>query len=271
MFILDGVISKEEIRDLFVDYLENELVARSVFPTVSIMDAESIKIPGLGAVPVSDYTGAAPTATDQTDTSVILTLDQAKYFLQRIDKIDDAQAAVKILAKVLSAGAYEIANAIDEYVFGEAANTPNTITANAALDETNIAKWISDFGVKLSSLKAPKMGRKLVVSPEISAVIARANLTLQTTTAEEAAREGFVGRFGGFDIFESLNLKDGAGAGEKRCIASVGDSVVAGIGYSEFGAGEKIDDFKDYVKGLTNYGAKIIQSAYVVSGDGAVA
>jgi len=269
-YILDGVISQEEIRDMFVDYLEAELVASNVFPTSSILGAESIKIPGLGTVPVNDYNGSTPTATDQTDTSVILTLDQAKYFLQRIDKVDDAQAAIKILAKVLAAGAYEIANAVDEFAFGEASNTTNTITA-AALDETNVAKWIGDFGVKLSTLKAPKMGRKLIVSPEVSAVIARANLNLQTTSAEEAAREGFVGRFGGFDIFESLNLKDGAGAGEKTCIATVGDSLVIGVGYQEFGAGSKADDFKDYAKGLVNFGAKIIQSAYIVSGDASVA
>lgn len=268
-FKLDGVISQEEIRDLFVDYLENSLVARSIFPTTSVLGAESIKIPGLGTVATADYTGATPTATDTTDTSVILTLDQAKYFLQRIDRVDNAKAAVKLLGKVLAAGAYEIANDIDAYAFEQAATTTNSVAANNALDTTNVAKWISDIAVKMSSLKAPKNGRKLAVSPEVAAVIARANLNLNTTTAEAAAREGFVGRFGGFDIYETLNLSDGATG--KNCIASVSDSVVVGIGYSEFGAGSKVDDFKDYVKGLTNFGAKVVQPAYVVKAEASAA
>ena len=263
-FNLGDFINDKEIRDMFIDYLENELVARNVFPTTSIIGASSIKIPGLSTVATAAYTGAAPSATDTTDTSVILSLDSAQYFLQRIDKIDDHMTAVKVLAKVLAAGAYELANVIDEAAFTEAATTSNNVTQpSGGLDESNVAGWIGDMGVKLSRQKAPKGGRKLVVTPEVSALISQANLTLQTTTAEEAAREGFVGRFGGFDIFESLNLPHDPSTGD-TCFATVGDSVVLGIGYQEFGIGDKADDFKIYVKGLVNYGVKLVQDAYLV-------
>jgi hypothetical protein len=78
------------------------------------------------------------------------------------------------------------------------------------LSKTTVAAWISSIGVAMTNNKCPRRGRKLAVAPEISALISAANLELNTSTAEEAAKEGFVGRFGGFDIFETINLADSA-------------------------------------------------------------
>ena len=267
-FVLNGVISKEEIRNLFIPDVEEALVGSNFVTMETVLDAESVKIPGVGDVTVSPYTGTAVTS-DATDTSTLLVLDQADYFQKAIDKVDNAQSAVKIISKVLDKGAMSTADAIDTYIFdvlGGAANTVPTI----ALDETNIVEWIGDMGVALSNQKAPKRGRRLAVSPEVAALISRANLNFNTTSAEEAAREGFVGRFGGFDIFETLNLKDGTN-GKLAVAVSANDAAYAGIGYQEYSVGDPVEGFKWIAKGLANYGAVIAQEAFVVTCDVTVA
>lgn len=204
-FVLDGVISKEEIRNMFIADVNKALVGQNFLNVETVLDAESIKIWGVGDVAVLDYNGTAVT-TDATDTSVNLTLDQAKYFQKAVDRIDNAQSAIKIISKVLSKGAISTAEAIDDYIFsvlGAATNTVPTV----ALDDTNVIKWVSDMSVALTNQKAPKAGRKLAVSPEVGALLAEAGMSVESDAlATEAARNGWIGRFYGFDIYETLSL-----------------------------------------------------------------
>jgi hypothetical protein len=262
MFTLNGVISTEEIRNLFIPDVEESLVSSNFVTMETVLDAESVKIPGVGDVAVSPYTGTA-TTSDATDTSKLLVLDQASYFQKSIDKVDNAQSAVKIISKVLEKGAMSTADAIDTYMFDVLADAANTVPT-IALDATNVSVWISDMGVALTNQKAPKRDRKLAVTPEVSALISQANLALNTTTAEEAAKEGFVGRFGGFDIYETPNLYT-TSAGVATCIGAVADGTYGGIGFQEYNVGEPVEGFKWIAKGLANYGAVIAQEAYVVA------
>jgi len=263
-YVLDGTISQEEIRNLFIPEVEASLVATNFATFETVMDAESIKIPGIGAVTVLPYTGTAVTS-DATDTSKLLVLDQADYFQKAVDKVDNAQAAVKVIGKVLEKGAVSTAEAIEAYVFSVLGAAANTVTGGT-LTVATVAAWISSMSVALTNQKCPRRGRKLAVTPEISALIASANLALNTVTAEEAAREGFVGRFGGFDIFETIYLADGASTG-KMAVATVVDGSYAGIGYQEYNVGEPTEGFKWIAKGLANYGAVIAQEAFIVASD----
>jgi len=263
-FVLNGVISKEEIRNLFIPSVTKSLVSSNFVTSETVLDAASVKIPGIVDFNVSDYTGTV-SITDATDTSVLLTLDQAKYFAKQIDKVDNAQSAVKVIGKILDRGAYATAAAIDTYVFDILGSATNTVTATT-VDETDVIEWVLAMGTKLSTLGAPLNGRKLAISPEVKAKLAQANIVLNTTSAEEASREGYVGRFGGFDIYESLNLKAGATTG-KFAVATVEDAAVLGIGYQQYDVSEPDHLFKYLAKGLANYGAKIVQPAYVVACD----
>ncbi len=270
-FVLDGVISQEEIRNLFIAEVNKSLVGQNFLNVETVMDAESIKIWGVGDVAVADYTGSAVT-TDATDTSVILKLDQAKYFQKAVDRIDNAQSAIKILSSVLEKGAISTADAIDQYLFSVLGGTTQSIT-DTALDETNVIKWVSDMSVKLSELGAPKMNRKLAVSPAVGALLAQAGMKIQSDNiATEAGRVGFIGRFYNFDIYETLNLADGAsGAGAKLAVATVPEAGYLGIGYQEYELTRPAEGFKDIAKGLANYGAILSQGKFAVKGDFTIA
>lgn len=323
-FTLDGVISKEEIRNLFIPDLIQNLVAAFFVNLNTVKDALSIKVPGVGEVEVNKYTGTAVT-TAATDESKVLVLDQSDYFQKSIDKVDNEQSAVKIIGKVLTKGAEAMAEVIDRFLFETLAGALNSIPG-VALSDTNITTFISNMGVKLTNLKAPKKGRRITLTPEAAALLAEANISFNTSTAEEAAREGFVGRYGGFDIFESVNLFSpdfavlnvtdiptadtivlinvisGVSSGTavltpatnvsapvlnvadgtdetaalaaqataeltKTYIAGVEDSTEAGIGFQEYNVGEPVEGFKWIAKGLSNYGAVIVQQAFIVKSE----
>lgn len=271
-FVLNGTIGKEEIRNMFIPNVEYNLVSSNFTTMETVMDTESVRIWGVGAVQTSAYNGTA-VVTDATDTSVLLTLDQSRYFMKQIDKVDNAQEAVKILSTVLQYGAESTADEIDKYVFSVLATTTNTINPTSAamtISDTNVVQWVLDLGVKLDNLKAPSRGRVLAVSPEIAAQLATANLKFQTTTAEEAAKTGFVGVFGGFTIFKSVNLAVGNESTSRVCIATVPSGSYAGIGYQEYNIVEPDMSFKWVAKGLANYGAAIGQPLFVVKSDAKV-
>jgi len=271
-FVLNGTIGKEEIRNMFIPNVEYNLVASNFTTMETVMDTESVKIWGVGAVQTSAYSGSA-VITDATDTSVTLTLDQSQYFMKSIDKVDNAQGAVKVLSTVLQRGAEATADGIDAFIFTTLAGTTNTTnptSAAVALTASNVVAWVLDLGVKLDNLKAPARGRVLAVSPEIGAILATANMSFQTSTAEEAVKTGFLGVFGGFSIFKSTNLKVGNESTSRVCIACVPEGSYAGIGYQEYSIAEPDTSFKWLAKGLANYGAKIAQELFIVKSDAKV-
>lgn len=89
-----------------------------------------------------------------------------------------------------------------------AANGGQVIAAGEALTEENIAKHIMSLRTALSKKEVPMDNRILVVSPEVSALIAMARILNGTDDASQAAIDGWLGKFAGFKVYES-NLLTG--------------------------------------------------------------
>jgi len=265
-FNLDGTIVKELITDLFIPTVRKNLVSGAFLTTKTGIKAESLKIWGVGAVTVGDYVGGDVAGADHVDTSVTLTLDKHKFFKENVERVDSEESAINVLGAILPEGAYGIADAIDKDVFTALTATTNLVTA-IALDETNILEWIGSMGTKLTNLGAPKAGRRLAISPEVSALLAIVGLGKGSDTiATEAGKEYFITRFGGFDIYESTNLVDGATTG-KFAIATTQRCGALGIGYNELGIEAVSGQFYDCAKGLTAYGVKLSQPKFCVKSD----
>jgi len=268
-FNLDGTIVEELITDIFIPQTRKSLVGGAFLRTQSGVNAESIKVWGVGSVTVGDYTGGDVEGNTHVDTSVLLTLDKAKYFKENVERIDNAESAINVLSAIIPEGAYGIADAIDQDIFTELANTTTTATATT-IDETNILEWIGSMGVALTNAGAPKAGRRLAITPEVASFLAITGVNLGSDSlATEFGREYFVGRFGGFDIYESVNLADATNG--KWAIASVERCGALGLGYNELGIEQVSGQFYDTAKGLTAYGVKMVKDDYVVKSDISVA
>jgi hypothetical protein len=270
--VLVGSIQEQEIIGILQAETRRQLVGTNFIRlNDNLTGLHSYKIPGIGDVATQDYTGADLTITDATDASSLVVLDQMKAFAKTVDKTDINKAPIEVVGNVLRKGVEAIAKDIDTFIFDKIAGTTNLNAVTAtALDATNIVKWVLGFGTKLDELDAPTSGRVLAVTPAIAALIAAANLQFNTSSAEEASREGFIGRALGFDIYKTNNLKAGATTG-KLCVAGVAEGMDVGIAFQQAGIVEQEKNFKVLAKGLTNYGGVLSQPKYFVKSDATAA
>lgn len=188
--------------------------------------AKSVRIVGVGSVTVKDYTQGNDMADPETvlDTSLEMTIDYDKYFNFKVSNKDQAQTKIDIMAENNKEAAYAIRDAIDSiigslYTDAAAANligtdaapkTPNLTQGDAS----NIYNLIEDCGVALSDSKVPLEGRWMIVPPRFAGMI-RKDLKL-TAAAPQIAQpgmlNGIITRIGGFDVMESHNVPNTAGA-----------------------------------------------------------
>jgi hypothetical protein len=83
------------------------------------------------------------------------------------------------------------------------AATATQTTTIASMSVSTVAKDIMGLRTMLSKKEVPMEDRILIVSPEVSAIIAQAGILAGTEVAADAAVEGWLGKFAGFSIYES--------------------------------------------------------------------
>lgn len=190
--------------------------------------AKSVRIVGVGSVTVKDYTQNSDMADPDTvlDTSLEMTIDYDKYFNFKVSNKDQAQTRLDIMAENNKEAAYAVRDAIDQVLAGlyTDASADNLIGTDAAAkvpnlsqgDAQNIYNLIEDCGVALSDSKVPPEGRWMIVPPRFAGLI-RKDLKLSygmagSGTVQGSYLNGNVARVGGFDILESHNVPNTAGA-----------------------------------------------------------
>jgi hypothetical protein len=244
-------------------------VAQEFVTSKSGVDAQSIKVWGVGTVTVGDYTGGDVTGNDHVDTSVTLTLNTRKYFKENVEKIDSQESAIDMLGAIIPVGAQNMAVEVSADIWTELATTANEVTG-VALDETNVTTQIRAMRTKLNVLGAPKAGRKLAIPSEVGALLAGKVSTLGSDmSATEAVKEGYIGRFAGFDVYEDDTLPFDVDTW--TLIASHPRGAALGISYDELKIDAIPGQFYDSALGLINYGVKLVEPKFVVKSECTIA
>ena len=146
---------------------------------------DAVKIVGVGAVSVSDYTkntdmGSPETLSDSVRT---LDIDQAKYFNFQIDDIDRAQTTPKLMQEAMHLAASALANTADRHIFGLYANAGSTVTGTANAD--GIIDTVIDAIRKLYEKNVSKSEEVVIeVSPAVAAAILKAKVNLSAETRD---------------------------------------------------------------------------------------
>lgn len=232
-----------------------------------------LHITGLGSVTISDYTKGTDMAAPQqlSDADTELRITQQKSFAFAVEDLDKAQAAGNFEADARDEAGYALADTRDQFVASlytdasasnllgsdASAKVPNTTQGDAQ----NIFNLIADCGTLLSDSKVPKQGRWMIVPPWISAIIAK-DLKVSygaagAPTQQGILMNGYITRIAGFDLLESQNVPNTAGAkykilfGTNRAI-TFADQIV------KTEAIRDPDQFRDVVRGLDVYGAKVV-------------
>lgn len=221
--------------------------------------AQSVKILGVGEPTIGAYDGTQDiTIEDMSDKGQILTIDQANYFAFYVDDIDQAQSVPGLKEKYQEKAVHGLAVARDTYVANLIKGASNATTATN-LTQDAVKQAIDDAIVALRERNFDEEG-VIEITPAVYNVFKNCLITLSTDNPEYI-KKGIVGVYDDFKVIMSNNMaKDGTHAycdiRGKKAVAFAGQ-----INEVEALRAEK--RFKDIVRGLDTFGAKVIDEARI--------
>jgi hypothetical protein len=293
--ILASMIPSEVMNQFVVEKLNKQLVAGNAvardYQSTSVKGGDSYKIPTISATAASNYTlNQTLTYGAIGATSVVLTIDQMKYFTYSVDKVDNKMAAVNAVNAIANQAAYSLAEAADTYllqtVMAGGTTSAGSGTRALGISGTSISivptqaevtgslsaavpvmKYLGRMAQRLDEADVPQSDRILIIPPWFQSYLVAAKiLTTYNTTQDNAYDNGMVGRAYGFDIRVSTNLLRATAAADSQVIAlhksavqfvdQVVDSEIKDL-ETMFGTG---------IRGLYIYGAKLVQPTAVAVG-----
>jgi len=221
--------------------------------------AQSVKILGVGEPTIGAYDGSKDiTIEEMSDKGQILTIDQANYFAFYVDDVNQAQSVPGLAEKYQEKAVHGLAVKRDSYVAGLIKGATNATTATNLTQEA-VKDAIDKAIVALRERNFDEEG-VIEISPAVYNVFKNCLITLSTNNPE-LIRKGVVGKYDDFDVIMSNNMaKDSTvvycDIRGKKAIAFAGQ-----INEVEALRAEK--RFKDIIRGLDTFGAKVIDEARI--------
>jgi hypothetical protein len=220
--------------------------------------ARTVKILGVGEPTIGTYTGAKIEYEEMTNKGQVLEIDQQNYFAFLVDDIDQAQSVPGLAEKYQEKAVHGLAVKRDAYIANLIKGATN-VTPAASADREGIKAAIDEAIVALRERNFDEEG-VIEITPAVYNHFKNDLITLSTNNPEYI-KKGIVGKYDDFDVIMSNGLvKDGSHA--YCCVR--GKKAIAFAGQiNEVEAGRHQDYFKDYVRGLDTFGAKIIDEARI--------
>ncbi len=221
--------------------------------------AQSVKILGVGEPTIGAYDGTKDISIeDMSDKGQILTIDQANYFAFYVDDVDQAQSVPGLKEKYQEKAVHGLAVARDTYVANLIKSATNA-TAATALSKEAVKEAIDGAIVALRERNFDEEG-VIEITPAVYNVFKNELITLSTNNPEYI-KKGIVGVYDDFNVIMSNNMaKDDdyvyCDVRGKKAIAFAGQ-----INEVEALRAEK--RFKDIIRGLDTFGAKVIDEARI--------
>lgn len=222
--------------------------------------AQSVKILGVGEPTIGAYDGTKDiTIEDMTDKGQILTIDQANYFAFYVDDIDQAQSVPGLAEKYQQKAVHGLAVKRDSYVAERIKDVTDNVTTATALTQEAVKEAIDEAIVALRERNFDEEG-VIEITPAVYNVFKNCLITLSTNNPE-LIKKGVVGKYDDFDVIMSNNMfKD---SGHAYCDIR-GKKAIAFAGQiNEVEALRAEKRFKDIVRGLDTFGAKVIDKARI--------
>ena len=221
--------------------------------------AASVKILGVGEPTVAPYDNTKDiTIEEMSDKGQILNIDQANYFAFYVDDVNQAQSVPGLKEKYQEKAVHGLAVARDTYVATLIKGAANATTATNLTMEA-VKDAIDKAIVALRERNFDEEG-VIEISPAVYNVFKNCLITLSTNNPE-LIRKGVVGMYDDFSVIMSNNMaKD---ASHVYCDIR-GKKAVAFAGQiNEVEALRAEKRFKDIIRGLDTFGAKVIDEARI--------
>lgn len=221
--------------------------------------ARTVKILGVGEPTIAAYDGTKDISIeDMKDKGQELTIDQQNYFAFFVDDVDKAQSVPGLPEEYQRKAVHGLAVARDTYVANLIKSAANSTTASNLTQEA-VKQAIDDGIVALRERNFDEEG-VIEITPAVYNVFKNCLITLSTDNPEYI-KKGIVGVYDDFKVIMSNNMaKDSTHAycciRGKKAIAFAGQ-----INKVEALRAEK--RFKDIIRGLDTFGAKVIDEARI--------
>lgn len=226
---------------------------------------DTVKILGIGKVTIKSYTGGSIDSPETIeDTSVFLKIDTAKYFNVGIEDIDKAQSTGNVMDAVMSEAYEGMADAEDTSIGTiMLAEAGESVTCTAAVSKDNARTYLQQAKTKLR-----KNGVKnstticAAVTPEYAEKLEIKQEEIETSNSD-VLRNGFEGKVSGIEIYVSNNLPTSSSKDvcfiftKKRAVTHANQVTKVEAFRPEAG-------FTDAVKGLNNWGTKVVRPKELV-------
>lgn len=219
-----------------------------------VKHAASVKILGVGEPTIAAYDSTQDiTIEEMSDKGQLLTIDQANYFAFYVDDVNQAQSVPGLKEKYQEKAVHGLAIKRDSYVAGLIKTATNSTTASNLTMEA-VKDAIDKAIVALRERNFDEEG-VIEITPAVYNVFKNCLITLSTNNPE-LIKKGVVGMYDDFSVIMSNNMaKDSSHAycdiRGKKAIAFAGQ-----INEVEALRAEK--RFKDIIRGLDTFGAKVI-------------
>ena len=221
--------------------------------------AQSVKILGVGEPTIAPYdNGVDIEIEEMSDKGQILTIDQANYFAFYVDDVNQAQSVPGLKEKYQEKAVHGLAVARDTYVANLIKGATNATTATA-LEQEAVKEAIDAAIVALRERNFDEAG-VIEITPAVYNVFKNCLITLSTDNPAYI-KKGKVGVYDDFDVIMSNNMaKDSSHA--YCCVR--GKKAIAFAGQiNEVEALRAERRFKDIIRGLDTFGAKVIDEARI--------
>ena len=236
-----------------------------------------VKISQLGAIDVNTYSEDTDITYQLLDDAQLqLVIDQKKYFAFGVDDVAQAQSRPNVMSGAMQLSAHAIGNEVDEFIAGKyteagvpTSNLGTSLTSDQDIYATSggndgMIGAITNMEIALNEADVPTMGRWIVWSSKLAAYLKYAGIVDNIAGAAKpqvlpngAVGPGYIGNVLGFDHFVSNNVPNN---GTAYAIMFGGPGAIAFAGQvSRIESLRLQDHFKDAVRGLYVYGAKVVR------------
>lgn len=227
--------------------------------------AASVKILGVGEPTIGAYNSSTDiTIEEMSDKGQLLSIDQANYFAFYVDDVNQAQSVPGLKEKYQEKAVHGLAVARDTYVAGLIKGVTSNVTTATNLTREAVKTAIDAAIVALRERNFDEEG-VIEITPAVYNLFKNELITLSTNNPEYIKR-GIVGMYDGFEVMMSNNMaKDTSGSSTKYAYCDVrGKKAIAFAGQiNEVEALRAEKRFKDIIRGLDTFGAKVIDEARI--------
>lgn len=242
--------------------------------TVQGGGVDRVKLLQIGSVTINDYSEDTDLTYQRvTGAAQWLDIDKKKSFSFSVDDVEQVQSNVDLIAAYSQEAGYQISDTVDQDGFSLHASagitsglgttaTPLTVTAaDSTGGNVGVLELLRRIRVALdkNNVRGPHF---LVLTPDIAGRLAERNVTLYNVLqTQQAADNGFIGSFYGFNMFTSNNLADvGTTATPKQKLLAGSNLAITFA--SQISKVEQIrlqGSFKTAIRGLYVYGRKVVR------------